>query len=102
MFMMKESIIFNWCRSINQNDTEQIIKDMTENSTGACIDDDCEWIKELNSENEDLNKRRELLLMDEMDKICAESLDPETHLKWESIKAVLYNTRRNLKERNRR
>ena len=42
-------------------------------------------------------KLQERKTIETMDSMCAESLDPETHLKWEQVKAVLYNTRKYLK-----
>lgn len=36
-------------------------------------------------------------IIDSVDSMCLESLDPEEFEKWESVKAALFNTRKNLK-----
>lgn len=49
-----------------------------------------------------IRKKRTALKIDEckiisvMDKMCAESLDPETHNAWENVRLVLITTRRKL------
>ena len=47
-----------------------------------------------------IGEKNEHNLINHMDALCTSSLDPESSEKWEDIKAVLYQTRKELKPNN--